>query len=591
MSIAVVLLIAGLASGMAVAPASAHPLGNFTISHYHGLTVSPDRIDILSVLDRAEIPTVQATPSLDTDGDGQLSPRERNAGAEAECPLFAGALVLAAGGERLALTVVDAELTTTPGAAGLLTMRLTCELSAEVDLGQTSTVSLRDGYLVEQIGWREITARGSGVGLIDPVVPDTSISNELREYPEDLLSSPLATTEVELAVRVGGAGGVTSTGPGVEGLALSPGGGDPISRFVAAGDARLQSLVAADQLTVGVGLLAVALAMLLGAGHAAMPGHGKTVMAAYLAGRRGRPRDALVVGATVTLTHTIGVLVIGLFLSVVGAVAGEDVLQVLGVASGVLIIAVGAFLLRDAWRDRRSSPVIDLTEPEPVVVARAVQVPVVQVPVVSQLSSASSVGVTVASQVLTASPTTTEGSSHGHEHTPSHSLGEHGARGHSHGHGDSPEDGDSHGHGHNHADSAGQGHSHGHSHGRGHGHSHGLGHSHSHQTGFGRRGLIGLGVAGGLVPSPSALVVLLGAIALGRSVFGVLLVFAYGVGMAATLTAVGLLLVRTQQRLSRLSLGGRMAMVVARIQLVLPVATAALVIVVGIGLAARSFTQ
>ncbi len=58
--------------------------------------------------------------------------------------------------------------------------------------------------------------------------------------------------------------------------------------------------------------------MLLGASHAALPGHGKTVMAAYLVGRRGRPRDALIVGATVTATHTGGVLAMGMLLSGLG---------------------------------------------------------------------------------------------------------------------------------------------------------------------------------------------------------------------------------------------------------------------------------
>jgi ABC-type nickel/cobalt efflux system permease component RcnA len=89
-----------------------------------------------------------------------------------------------------------------------------------------------------------------------------------------------------------------------------------------------------------------------------------------------------------------------------------------------------------------------------------------------------------------------------------------------------------------------------------------------------------MGVAGGLVPSPSALVVLLGAISLGRTLFGILLVFCYGLGMAATLTAVGLLLVKVRDRIDvdRFSGLSRFA----------PVFTAGLVLVVGLGLAARA---
>ena len=94
-----------------------------------------------------------------------------------------------------------------------------------------------------------------------------------------------------------------------------------------------------------------------------------------------------------------------------------------------------------------------------------------------------------------------------------------------------------------------------------------------------------MGFAGGLVPSPSALVVLLGAVALGRTWFGVLLVIGYGAGMACTLTGVGFALARWRDALERRS-GGRFGTVAKRI---LPVATASLIVIVGIGLAGRAF--
>ncbi|MFD0070758.1 nickel transporter, partial [Streptomyces sp. NPDC127574] len=106
----------------------------------------------------------------------------------------------------------------------------------------------------------------------------------------------------------------------------------------------------------------------------------------------------------------------------------------------------------------------------------------------------------------------------------------------------------------------------------------------------GRGGLIGMGIAGGLVPSPSALVVRLGAVALGRTAFGVLLVFAYGLGMAATLTLVGLLLVRLRERLeTRLkSPSGSRYRVVRALTRLGPTATALLVVIVGFGLTLRA---
>lgn len=101
-----------------------------------------------------------------------------------------------------------------------------------------------------------------------------------------------------------------------------------------------------------------------------------------------------------------------------------------------------------------------------------------------------------------------------------------------------------------------------------------------------RSGLVGLGVAGGLVPSPSALIVLLGAIALGRTWFGVALVAAYGLGMAATLTATGLLLVKLAGRLDRLA--SARSGLLGRLASLTPIATALVVLVLGIGLAVRS---
>jgi nickel/cobalt exporter len=221
--------------------------------------------------------------------------------------------------------------------------------------------------------------------------------------------------------------------------------------------------------------------VVLGGAHALAPGHGKTVMAAYLVGLRGTLRQAMTIGPTVTITHTAGVLLLGLVLSTTRAVASERVYPWLGLASGLLLAAVGVGLL-----------------------ARAVP-------------------------------------SHGHDHP--------------------------HGHGHDHP------------------------HPHDHDHGdpgppLGRRGLVALGLAGGLVPSPSAVVVLLGGIALGRAWFGVALVLAYGLGMAATLTGVGLLLARLRTRMDR-RLHLPAGTLPARLGRLLPAATASVIVLVGLGIAAQ----
>ena len=120
------------------------------------------------------------------------------------------------------------------------------------------------------------------------------------------------------------------------------------------------------------------------------------------------------------------------------------------------------------------------------------------------------------------------------------------------------------------------------------GHSHGEGgHSHGPKDGFGRGGLVGLGIAGGLVPSPSALLVLLAATALGRTWFGIALVLGYGLGMAVALSVAGLLLVKLRGRIDRWTSGNRLARA-NKIAAVLPILTALLVLAVGTGLAVRA---
>ncbi|MFI1452277.1 hypothetical protein [Streptomyces roseus] len=280
------------------------------------------------------------------------------------------------------------------------------------------------------------------------------------------------------------------------------------------------NLVGSRELTVPVGFLALLLAVVLGASHAAMPGHGKTIMAAYLAGRRGTPRDALTVGATVTLTHTAGVLALGLALPLATHLAGETVLAWLGLASGLLVTAIGLQLLHAALRGRGH-----------------------------------------------------QHSHHGHHDHGHHHHADHDHGGHSHIHGD-------------HVHHAGPGHTQPavpalpssrrapgaasgvgttvaltktgreSEHDRHHPHHGESDHHHAHTAAPRRRWtLVGVGIAGGLVPSPSALVVLLGAVAVGRTALGILLVIGYGLGMATTLTLAGLLLVRLRDRIGTRTAG------------------------------------
>ncbi|MDQ3343647.1 MAG: High-affinity nickel-transporter [Actinomycetota bacterium] len=486
-ALAIVALLAG--------PAAAHPLGNFTTNTAAAMVVHPDRLDVTYVLDLAEIPTLQAVQRADGDGNDTLDGAESRGYRAQQCATLAAGLRLRVGDMRPPLTVERSELTLSPGQAGLDTLRLTCGLRAGLPSPQGETVlALSDTNLADRVGWREITATSEGMTLLGSNVPTTSSSAQLTAYPKDQLQSPLDQRSATLRVRPG-PGSAATAAPAALGNAL-PAGVDRLAES-------FTDLVSTRSLTPTFALLAVGLALLLGSLHALAPGHGKTVVAAYLIGREGSARQALGLGATVAVTHTMGVLALGVLLSVTDAITPQRLYPMLGVASGLLFAGVGVLLLRQAWAARRAG-----------------------------------------------------GSTHGHDHD----------------------------HGHTHAGAQG------HTHAGAQNHTHAGAQDHNHardRGGLSWRSLVAPGLAGGLVPSPSALVVLLGGIALGRAWFGVTLVIAYGVGMAAALVGAGYLLVRARDRMARRVARhhpGRLL----RLGQALPVVTAALVTTGGLVLAARA---
>ncbi|MGE5829511.1 MAG: hypothetical protein ACM30G_14295, partial [Micromonosporaceae bacterium] len=214
-------------------PAAAHPLGNFSVNQYLGLTLRPDRVDATAVVDAAEIPTVQNYSTVDADDDGTATDAERSGYARRTCHDLAAALPAQVDGERLEWTVWAATLTYAPGVGGLTTSRLECALRAPASLARPAslaqpaslakpaTLTVTNRYLPDRVGWREITARGDRVRLLDPPVPSTSVSGELRAYPGDLLSSALNVRSVTLRLQPGvgpaGAGDPGAAGRGAGG--------------------------------------------------------------------------------------------------------------------------------------------------------------------------------------------------------------------------------------------------------------------------------------------------------------------------------------------------------------------------------------
>ncbi len=433
--------------------ASAHPLGNFTVNRYDGLVAAPGELRVRPVEDLAEIPATQAGPDIERlGGDAWARQRCATAARDSEARVD---------GRVVPLTVRAAHARVRPGQAGLDTLRVECALTAPLPDGDTVDVRFRGAGAASGPGWREITARGDRMTLTASDVPASSLSRELTRYPEELLSSPADSRTATLRVRPGGPA-LTGEEADAPASAVLPRGADRFTRA-------LDELVARRDLTAGFAALALLIAVGLGAMHALAPGHGKTLMAATAAARGGRARlrDVLPMAASVTVTHTLGVVALGLLVTA-GSAAAPSVIAWLGVASGVLVTLAGASLVRRALRGR----------------------------------------------------------GHGHVHPHPHP----------------------HPHDHDHP------HGHSHDHERPHGHvehTHG-GRTHTHPTAPTLRGTILLGFAGGLVPSPSAVVVLVGAAALGQAWFGLLLVVAYGVGLALTLTAAGYAVVKAGSGVTRL---------------------------------------
>jgi ABC-type nickel/cobalt efflux system permease component RcnA len=108
-------------------------------------------------------------------------------------------------------------------------------------------------------------------------------------------------------------------------------------------------------LTVAFALLSVLASVAFGVLHALAPGHGKTVMAAYLVGQRGTRRQALQLGSIVTFTHTASVLALGALLTLGTLAAPERVVPLTEVLSGLLLAGLGIYLLVPALRRMRAA--------------------------------------------------------------------------------------------------------------------------------------------------------------------------------------------------------------------------------------------
>jgi nickel/cobalt transporter (NicO) family protein len=419
------LVVAACVAALAApASASGHPLGNFSVNRLATVELAGDAVYVRYSLDLAEIPAYQE--------------RER-----ATRPTFARTLArkleLRLDGRRALLEVVGSRAVFARGEGGLETLRFEAVYRAR---GSGTSLELRDRNYASRRGWREIVVRArDGADLRSASVPSETRSDDLRSYPDDLLAVSRATAEFSL-------GDERAAPP------APSGGGVRATR-----DGGFESLIAERELGASGIALSLLLAAFWGAAHALTPGHGKAIVAGYLVGSRGKPRHAVALGVIVTVTHTIGVFALGIVTLALSAfVVPERLYPWMTLASGLLVVGVGASVLRSRIRHRRA-------------------------------------------------------------------------------------------------------------------HAHGPHHHHHHDA----RGLLGIGIAAGLLPCPSALVVLLSAIALHRIGLGLALILAFSVGLAATITAIGLVAVLARRAFGRLRLDGRLVRA-------LPALSAALILALGAGL-------
>jgi nickel/cobalt transporter (NicO) family protein len=223
----------------------------------------------------------------------------------------------------------------------------------------------------------------------------------------------------------------------------------------------------AAELTPGLACMGMGIAFGFGAIHALAPGHGKTMVAAYLVGNRGTARHALLLGLVTTIAHTFSVLCLALVALVAAQyILPEQLYPILSALSGLTVLGVGLWLFRQSL---------------------------------------------LSNQLNFDWPPSANPGSHdfSHDHHENHDHHEHDAL-------------------HNHTNCS-------------------CGHSHLPET-LSLKSLIALGIAGGMVPCPSALVLLLSAIAFHQVPYGIALVSGFSLGMAAVLIALGLVVVYAKRQ-------------------------------------------
>jgi ABC-type nickel/cobalt efflux system permease component RcnA len=541
----------------------AHPMGNFSVNHYSKISVERDGIRVSYIIDLAEIPTYQELQQGSVTAnvaDPAVTRFVQLRGAD----LGRGLSVLV-DGKRLPLRLVSSQVIFPTKAGGLPTMKMGFVYRADYprvegtadpsiplrssptagrdrrdDKGEggafskdrlvaerTGSIQYSDSNYPGHAGWKEIVADTSG--LISSSVPQTDRSAGLTNYPTDLLNSPPQDLSAVIQFRYP----VASTAGPSTALRSDPTAGrdrrddtsvvrtirrdankipsrperskrvEPVvpdvstpslvakpeslhlqANHQATPRSAFTELITTRSMNLWFLITAAFIAFGLGTLHALEPGHGKTIVAAYLVGSRGTARHALLLGLIVTASHTAGVFALGaITLYASRYIVPEQLYPWLGVFSGLTIAGLGGYMFLRRWSG------LDLDQSH----------------TSGQLHShwfSSAKGRDVAPAP-----------------TKSVSLYQ----------------------------------------------------------------LFALGITGGIIPCPAALVVLLSAFALHRIGLGFFLIIAFSLGLAAVLIGFGMLMVYGRRFMARLQVNGPFT------TRWLPVASAAFMTVLGAGIAVRAF--
>jgi len=458
----------------------AHPMGNFSVNHYSAIKLSQERIELRYIIDMAEIPTFQELQATGINADPQDSRIPNYLSVKAE--KFWHGIVFKVDDRPVNFKCAERQVMFPPGAGGLPTMRLafTCNAALPRLRSGLHRVQYRDGNFPGRAGWKEVIIDADPPLQLISDVPRKDRSAELSNYSADLLNSPpqdlganasftvpplaatgkIAPAQSFAEAKIANPNVATKLPPDAQASAVTAR-ETPQSAGYTEGTPRsaFTQLMVSHNPSVWFLIGAAVIAIGLGALHALEPGHGKTLVAAYLVGSRGTAWHAVSLGLIVTLAHTAGVYAIGaVTLYAARYILPEKLYPWLGMVSGLMILGLGMLLLMRRWAAEHWTVREDHRHwYDSLVTADRHSIP----------------GSSGAAAVPALEPVST-------------------------------------------------------------------------------RQLLLLGITGGLVPCPAALVVLLSAVGLHRIAFGFFLIVAFSAGLAAVLIASGLLAVHVGKHFTRL---------------------------------------